>query len=209
MAPGPAAPAAALPAWVTAPAPAEERPPRPLAPSAAGGGDDSALLPPTPAMRAAARRGQVLHQLFERIGTVAAERREMALRAWLQRNAPELDAEPLVAEVTAVLALPAAAPFFAPGALAEAPLSALVGDRAVTGSIDRLVVGADHVAALDFKTGLFVPSGEDTVPAYHRRQMQAYAEALKVIFPGRKVTTALLYTAAPRLILLDEAELPS
>jgi ATP-dependent helicase/nuclease subunit A len=32
--------------------------------------------------------------------------------------------------------------------------------------------------------------------------MQAYAEALAVIFPGHTVRAALLYTAAPRLIEL-------
>jgi ATP-dependent helicase/nuclease subunit A len=30
--------------------------------------------------------------------------------------------------------------------------------------------------------------------------MQAYAEALRVIFPGREIRAALLYTAAPKLI---------
>jgi ATP-dependent helicase/nuclease subunit A len=32
--------------------------------------------------------------------------------------------------------------------------------------------------------------------------MQAYADALRVIFPGRAVRAALLYTAAPKLIEL-------
>jgi ATP-dependent helicase/nuclease subunit A len=30
--------------------------------------------------------------------------------------------------------------------------------------------------------------------------MQAYAEALRVIFPGRAVRASLLYTAGPKLI---------
>jgi ATP-dependent helicase/nuclease subunit A len=32
--------------------------------------------------------------------------------------------------------------------------------------------------------------------------MSAYAEALRVIFPGRQVSAALLYTAGPKLIEL-------
>jgi ATP-dependent helicase/nuclease subunit A len=32
--------------------------------------------------------------------------------------------------------------------------------------------------------------------------MAAYAEALRVIFPGREVRAALLYTAGPKLIEL-------
>jgi ATP-dependent helicase/nuclease subunit A len=38
------------------------------------------------------------------------------------------------------------------------------------------------------------------VPDYHLKQMAAYAAALRVIFPGRTIEAALLYTAAPRLI---------
>jgi ATP-dependent helicase/nuclease subunit A len=34
--------------------------------------------------------------------------------------------------------------------------------------------------------------------------MSAYAAALRVIFPGRRVSVALLYTAGPKLV-----ELPS
>jgi ATP-dependent helicase/nuclease subunit A len=33
--------------------------------------------------------------------------------------------------------------------------------------------------------------------------MAAYADALRVIFPGRKVEAALLYTAGPKLVMLD------
>jgi ATP-dependent helicase/nuclease subunit A len=32
--------------------------------------------------------------------------------------------------------------------------------------------------------------------------MEAYAEALRVIFPGRRIEASLLYTAGPRLITL-------
>ena len=37
--------------------------------------------------------------------------------------------------------------------------------------------------------------------------MAAYRDALAVIFPGRRVETALLYTAGPRFIALDDAVL--
>jgi ATP-dependent helicase/nuclease subunit A len=55
---------------------------------------------------------------------------------------------------------------------------------------------------VDFKTGRSVPASPDEVPRGHRRQMEAYAEALSVIFPGRRIEAGLLYTSGPRLILL-------
>ena len=41
-----------------------------------------------------------------------------------------------------------------------------------------------------------------TFPPAHRAQMEAYAEALRVIFPGRRIEASLLYTSGPRLITL-------
>jgi ATP-dependent helicase/nuclease subunit A len=70
-----------------------------------------------------------------------------------------------------------------------------------------LLVGPDRVRVIDFKTGRRVPLGLDEVPVFHLRQMAAYAEALRVIFPGRRIEAALLYTAAPRLFDLSEAVL--
>jgi ATP-dependent helicase/nuclease subunit A len=55
---------------------------------------------------------------------------------------------------------------------------------------------------VDFKTGRRVPASLAQVPPYHLRQMAAYSAALGVIFPGRRVEAALLYTAGPTLIAL-------
>ncbi|MFD0849471.1 double-strand break repair helicase AddA [Sphingosinicella xenopeptidilytica] len=194
--------ATAIPAWALAMPPEEERPPRPLAPSAPQD-DDPAEPPPGPALRAAARRGQVLHQLFERIGGVAPENRAAAMRAWLRRNAPDLDADAITIEVAGALADPALGPWFAADAYAEAPLSAVVEDVVITGTIDRLIVGEDVVRALDFKTGRNPPSDLAGVPSPHLRQMRAYRDALARIFPGRRIEIALFYTAALRLIRVD------
>src|SRR3546814_6631402 len=67
----------------------------------------------------------------------------------------------------------------------------------VAGTIDRLLVTDDAVDLIDFKTGRRVPATIDDVPTYHLRQMAAYAEALRVIFPDRRIGATLLYTAGP------------
>ncbi|HXC75106.1 MAG TPA: double-strand break repair helicase AddA [Sphingomicrobium sp.] len=194
----------AVPDWAVRPAPVEERPPRPLAPSAMAT-DEEAAPPPSAAMRAAARRGSLVHQLLERLAPVApAERRDCAL-TWLERAAgvaaPE-EREEIVAQVCEVLAHPDFADLFGPGSLGEAPLTATLGDgRVIAGTVDRLLVEDSRVSVVDFKTGR-VPDSDAAVPPSHRAQMQAYADALRVIFPGRAVRAALLYTAAPKLIEL-------
>ncbi|WP_186402611.1 double-strand break repair helicase AddA [Sphingopyxis sp. P1IMeth2] len=204
-----APPPLALPAWTHAPAPEEARPPRPLAPSALG--EDDVAVPPQGAARVAAvTRGLLLHALFERLPPVATDRRRAAALRWLAVQAPTLDDAARMAmadEVLAILDDPAHAALFGPDSLAEVPLSAVVDGMVVAGVVDRLRVTDDAVTVIDYKTGRRIPgSAADVAPAY-LRQMAAYRDALAVIFPGRRVETALLYTAEPRLIALDDAVL--
>ncbi|MBU7587843.1 MAG: double-strand break repair helicase AddA [Sphingopyxis terrae] len=204
-----APPPLALPAWTHATAPEEARPPRPLAPSALG--EDDVAVPPQGAARVAAvTRGLLLHALFERLPPVATDRRRAAALRWLAVQAPTLDDAARMAmadEVLAILDDPAHAALFGPDSLAEVPLSAVVDGMVVAGIVDRLRVTGDAVTVIDYKTGRRIPgSAADVAPAY-LRQMAAYRDALAVIFPGRRVETALLYTAGPRLIALDDAVL--
>ena len=69
------------------------------------------------------------------------------------------------------------------------------------------MVGEDLVRVIDFKTGRAVPARAEEVPLSHLRQMAAYAAALAVIFPGRRVEAGLLYTAGPALIELPASTL--
>ena len=160
-------------------------------------------------MHAAAERGKLLHSLFERLPDVAPEGRSAAAHAWLERQGGVADAkarEELVRTVLDILNDPVLADLFAPDALAEAPVAAVVGEDVVNGVIDRLVVGADTVRLVDFKTGR-VPQEEVDIPPSHLRQMAAYAAALAVIFPDHAIEASLLYTAGPRLFALDEERL--
>ncbi len=76
----------AVPSWARSAAPPEARPPRPLAPSAIGLDEESAP-PPSEAMREAALRGTLIHQLLERLPSVAPDRRAVAADRWLERSA--------------------------------------------------------------------------------------------------------------------------
>jgi ATP-dependent helicase/nuclease subunit A len=108
----------------------------------------------------------------------------------------------IVAQVCAILSDPRFARLFGPNSLGEAPLAATLPDgRVIAGTVDRLLVEADRISVIDFKTGR-VPATDGDIPNAHRAQMAAYVEALQVIFPGRGVSASLLYTAGPKLIEL-------
>ena len=190
-----------LPHWVRASAPAEPRPPRPLAPSQVAE-DREPSPPPSPALRAAAQRGTIIHHLLERLVEVPPEdRRERAI-AWLERSAGvavATDRQKIADQVCSVLADPSFSELFGPGSLGEAPLAATLPDgRVIAGTVDRLLIEEGRVSVLDFKTGR-VPSAASAIPAAHLAQMKAYTEALQVIFPAREIRAALLYTAGPQL----------
>src|SRR5690606_9481916 len=179
----------------------EPRPPRPLAPSAAG--EDLAPDPPlAPGMlREAAQRGVLVHRLLERLPELAESERGAAAEKWLARNAADLHEEArteIAASALTVLAAPEWAEIFSPRALAEVPLMAVVDGRVVAGTADRVLVEKERVLVVDYKTARRPPASLEEVPTATLRQMAAYAAALGAIYPGRRIEAALLYTAAPR-----------
>ncbi len=197
---------ASLPAWATTPIGPEPRPPRPLAPSSAGA-EQAADPPLAPEIaREAARRGILIHSLLERLPDVAPDLRETSAAAWLARQAAELtdDArQEILLSALTVLATPEFAEIFSPAALAEVPLAATVGGQVIAGTADRLLVTADRIVVVDFKTARRPPAGLADVPEMTLRQMGAYAAALGQIYPDRKVEGAILYTQTPLLVPLS------
>jgi ATP-dependent helicase/nuclease subunit A len=201
---------ASVPSWALTPIGPEPRPPRPLAPSAAGSEQGSDPPLPPEMIRMAARRGVLVHRLLERLPDVQPDAREDAARIWLERQASDLEPaerDDLAASAIRVLDHPGFAHVFAPGALAEVPLAATVDGQVIAGTADRLLVEPARVTVVDFKTARRPPASLAEVPEATLRQMAAYAAALAAIYPRREVRAALLYTHAPRLIELPFAML--
>ncbi|MEO6580251.1 MAG: double-strand break repair helicase AddA [Sphingomicrobium sp.] len=198
-------PPVVAPPWLSQSAPQEERPPRPLAPSGSAE-DGTAFPPPKPGEMEAARRGTLLHSLFERLPAVAPDNRRAAAERWLERSAGVEDASVRSAFAATVCEIIGDARFsdiFGPDSLPEAPIAAVLEDgRVIAGTVDRLLVTDALVRVIDFKTGFRVPAGEAEIPLGHRNQMNAYAAALAVIVPGRRIEAELLYTSGPKIITL-------
>ncbi len=193
---------APLPEWAISKAAQEQRPPRPLAPSALGVPDTEASPPPSDERRKAAQRGVWLHNLFERLPGVAVEDRRTAALRWLARVTDDITATELADLALSIINQPEFSEIFSPKALAEAPLAGVVEGDVIAGTVDRLLVTADEVLVVDFKTGRRVPNDADAVSGHHKAQMGAYVAVLQGIFPEKSVRAALLYTSGPSLITL-------
>ena len=145
-------------------------------------------------------------RLFERLPEVAPDRRRRgriagssARRAWPTPPRARAMAE----HACRIIADPRFADLFGPRSLAEAPIAAPCRDGRVsparsTGCWSR----SGACLGIDFKTGRGARAAVD-IPAAHLRQMAAYGAALRVIFPGRTVEAALLYTRRSALLELD------
>lgn len=191
-----------LPQWLNKPAALLPKPDIQLSPSALGGA--KALASETGLPEAEAKRqGTILHLLLEHL----PRHDQSQWRALAQSLVgPDwADTEPLFAQACAVLKAPALAHIFAPDALVEVALSAPLpelGGRLVQGTIDRLLIGPDRILAIDFKSNAVVPATPAEVPDGILRQMGAYGAMLAVLYPDRRIETAIVWTKTAQLMPL-------
>ncbi len=200
--------AAPLPAWATTRPPPEPEPASPLAPSRPDDEDPPVRSPFGPDDGARFKRGRIIHRLLQTLPDVAPDRRAAVAGAWLGRPVHGLDAgaqAAIAAEVMAVLDDPRHRALFGPGSRAEVPLTGAIGGRVISGQVDRLLVAADAVTVLDYKTNRPPPRDPAAVPELYLKQMAAYRAALARIYPDRPVRCVLLWTDGPILMPLDPA----
>jgi ATP-dependent helicase/nuclease subunit A len=145
-------------------------------------------------------RGTALHLLLEHLPR--AERAAWAARAALLVPEPAILGE-VLAEAEAVLANPELNALFGPETLAECSVAGDWNGWRLMGSIDRLVLSADRVLIVDYKSNAVVPARAEDVPEGILRQLGAYAHVLAQIYPGRRVETAVLWTRTAQLMPID------
>ncbi|WP_333829546.1 double-strand break repair helicase AddA [Pararhodobacter sp.] len=149
----------------------------------------------------ALRRGEMIHLLLEHLPALPPEQREAAGRRHLAPfGAVPDELEICLTEALALFSTEGMAPFLTPDVLAEVSLSGEWNGRRMLGTIDRLLITAESVTALDFKTNRVVPADPAQVPEGLLRQMGAYAHLLQALYPDRRVETALVWTATQRIM---------
>ena len=199
-----------LPPWFAA-RPAPESPVRFASPSRLG--DEEPDVGPAPSPLAETqglgryRRGDLIHRLLQLLPDIAPAERGAAAARMLarERDLTEAQRGEMAAAALGVLNDAQFAAVFGPGSRAEVAVAGLaprVGP--ISGRVDRLVVEANRVLVIDFKTNRPAPARiEDADPAYIK-QMAVYVAVLRTIFPDRAVEAALVWTDGPRLMPVPE-----
>ncbi|HVH79676.1 MAG TPA: PD-(D/E)XK nuclease family protein, partial [Stellaceae bacterium] len=194
---------AALPAWLDRPPPAEPDPPKPLLPSQPLGGEPATLSPLAIGGRDRFKRGLLVHRLLQTLPELPPAERPAAARRFLALPVHALvpeEQEDICRETIAVLETPDFAALWGPDAQAEVPVVGLIGGRALSGQIDRIVVTTDRVLIVDYKAVRPPPESENEVSPVYLQQLASYRAALERIYPDRTIACAILWTETPRLM---------
>ncbi|MEK9968050.1 MAG: double-strand break repair helicase AddA [Ferrovibrio sp.] len=200
-----AAEATAAPDWLRQPAPPEPVPPRPLSPSQPSRPDPAPLSPTTQKNQDGLKRGRLIHRLLQTLPDLPEAERRPAAARFLGNATHGLDSASqagLLNEVMALLGDPQFAAIFQPGARVEAPLTGRIGNRLVTGQVDRLLVTDQALLVLDYKTNRPPPLVVTEVDPAYLDQMALYRGLLGQVFPNRRIDAALVWTFAALLMPL-------
>ncbi len=197
-----------IPAWAFVQAPEEQSPPRPLMPSRPSEEECQAVMSPLMATQEYRfRRGNLTHKLLQFLPDFSDDVRENAAHNFVHKNAQDVSQsvrDGIVDEVLSILRHPDYAPFFKPGSIAEVSVTGLLpGMRVISGQIDRLVIEDGNIWIVDYKTNRPPPSDPKDVPDIYIKQLYAYRDSIRQIYPDHIIHMALLWTDGPNLMLID------
>jgi ATP-dependent helicase/nuclease subunit A len=152
--------------------------------------------------------GEVIHKLLEEIseGKLTADSSQLtaeigrllrlaglppSLSAGLQSSLLTLHSSPEIWSVVRPR----------PNSFAELPITYSDGETIFTGRIDRVIVTESEVRIYDYKT---FKVGRKDIPAlareYYDNQLRYYEAACSRLYPGKKVSAFLIFTALPELV---------
>ena len=210
-------PAAALPSWITQPAPPAPEARRQVTPSH--------LLAPPPHHDMPVRspltqtsetrflRGNLIHKLLEVLPEFEPVKRAAIAAKMLAgyKMLGEEQRNQIIAEVFAVLDGAEFAEIFAIGSRSEISLAGsakgLPEHLYLNAQIDRISVTESKVFIVDYKSNRPPPLTQDGVADIYWGQMAAYRELAREIYPSREIVCGLLWTDGPRLMILDDSRL--
>lgn len=193
-----------LPDYFLAPPQAEPTPTNPLTPSKIEErkASDAGSL----SSRQRILEGKIIHSLLEFLPDITASQRLETGRAFLMQkftSLPELcDVDLLLNNLISILNMDGLKDVFGQNSRAEVPVVGIVGNVVVSGRIDRLCVLSDKVIILDYKTGRTPPKSVQEISPEYIKQMAAYCDIMRQIYPDKNIEAYLIWTEGAKLFRL-------
>lgn len=155
-----------------------------------------------PGVAAAIDRGLIIHRALQLLPELpASEWPAMLRRLTVRAGQPEALAEELIG----LVARPEIAALLGEDGISEVPVMTRQPDGSLQrGRIDRLILRADAVDIVDYKTDRQWPADAADISPGYLLQIAAYVEALKVIHPGQVVRASILWTSGPMLMPIPD-----
>ncbi|MFO8125088.1 double-strand break repair helicase AddA [Yoonia sp.] len=179
------------------------QPSKTLAPSELPGAKIIAGDPAGDDIDDAMERGTQIHLLLEHLPLAAKDKRHSLGLQLLQSDDPVL-----VDDVIALIEKPDLAWLWNTEALNEVVVTAdIPGLGRIHGAIDRLIIGQGTITAIDYKSNRLIPKTPEETPLGLQRQLAAYDHALREIFPGHDIRTAILWTHSGTFTALSQQQL--
>ncbi|NOU05609.1 MAG: double-strand break repair helicase AddA, partial [Hyphomicrobiaceae bacterium] len=182
-----------------------------LPPSRGVGGDDQTRF----------LRGTLTHNLMEHLPQLPRASWREAAKSFVAARGAALGARAqasIVSEALKVLDDKQFAPLFGPKSQAEVSLVAEIPNPdgrgppvRLNGQIDRLAETDEGILVVDYKTNRPPPLKAEGVAEAYLLQLAAYRMALRLIYPGKPIRAAIVWTDGARLMeipstMLDGAE---
>lgn len=160
--------------------------------------------------------GTLVHELLEYLPNIPQEKWHETAKSYLDKPVWKIskdEKQQIHKAVLNVLEDPDFGFLFGPGSRAEVNIAGFVkkdGEtQKISGQIDRLVVKDNTVWIVDYKNGRKIPKDETEISQNYLLQLGAYRQALKQIYPDKRIRCALLWTRTAKLqpvpaVLLDK-----
>lgn len=151
---------------------------------------------------AAKAYGTLVHRFLEHMAAAYPEDRNALVQRLHSPDCTPEDHNEARAEAMKILESDALRFLFGPETLSEVAITAPFGEKRLHGFIDRLIFSNDEIMAVDFKTNRMVPDRPEACPDGILRQMGAYLDGLRQIYPDHTISVAILWTHTAQLMVL-------
>ncbi len=195
------------PAWLFKNVKQEQAPTKPLSPSRPSEIDMPALSPLKANEDHRFLRGNITHKLLQILPDLPIENRRTAAQKYVQQTAHDISTKiqkSIIGEVFNILENKEFSNIFGSQSMAEVPITGTIGDQVISGQIDRLLITDDEIFIIDYKSNRPPPKDVQDVPTIYIKQMKAYADIMNIIYPNRKIRSALIWTDGAELMKLPD-----